>query len=479
MDASTGLPTSFYIGADGFTEGRTVEPTSRDPVKGSAKEIGSLTNRLMGVEVVCGPVQGTLLYFTDDFTKGGSNLMVEVIRAAISDLRELLALRGLTLPDKSYFSFDNCGENKNRTVFAYLSLLVEMRIIRTAEVYFLIVGHTHTPLDQYFSVLGRKISSIKWVGSRMAMEHLLSHAHTNVSERPLRCRRIRVLYDVKEKWAPFISPIKYHQTPHCFKFSFLESIGKCIMQYKLFCENEWLPLIPIAHITSSLTMEELQMPKCPLVGGWSSFVDSVNTGDELVACNELFTKFCESEAEAQRNFMSDNELEREDLNSESGFDFNRDKPQEGVIPVLLSSAEDLKGLPCVIDPRDIIPDIIQKVTKVGLQVVGAIGSRLQHAPADTFVYTSEMLTTAERDHWKTMASVGGVEAMIEDSISSAPRWTPLYLMSETACGVLSDPATKLRMLQSQKESKQKEEDCLKICQSVSTCIYEIPLTNEL
>ena len=43
-------------------------------------------------------------------------------------------------------------------MFAYLSMLVELKVFDEILVNFLIVGHTHTSIDQYFSVLSsRKI----------------------------------------------------------------------------------------------------------------------------------------------------------------------------------------------------------------------------------------------------------------------------------------------------------------------------------
>jgi hypothetical protein len=39
-----------------------------------------ITSRIIGVEVHCGPVHGTMLYYTDNLTSGGANIMIEVIR---------------------------------------------------------------------------------------------------------------------------------------------------------------------------------------------------------------------------------------------------------------------------------------------------------------------------------------------------------------------------------------------------------------
>ena len=47
---------------------------------------------------------------------------------------------------------DNCSrENKNKYVFAFCALLVELGIFRKIKVSFLMVGHTHEDVDQMFS----------------------------------------------------------------------------------------------------------------------------------------------------------------------------------------------------------------------------------------------------------------------------------------------------------------------------------------
>lgn len=46
----------------------------------SKKSTTFISSRVIGVEVHCGPVHGTFLYYTDDLTKGGSNTIIEVTR---------------------------------------------------------------------------------------------------------------------------------------------------------------------------------------------------------------------------------------------------------------------------------------------------------------------------------------------------------------------------------------------------------------
>ena len=65
-----------------------------------------------GVEVVCGPIQGVFLYYTDNFNSSGANIMIEVQRQALKDVADMLADLGKTLPRKLFLQFDNCNENK-------------------------------------------------------------------------------------------------------------------------------------------------------------------------------------------------------------------------------------------------------------------------------------------------------------------------------------------------------------------------------
>ena len=81
--------------------------------------------------------------------------MVEVTKQIFKDLSAELAKHQQELPKKIFLQFDNSGENKNKEMFFYLSLLIESHMIDEIYMSFLIVGHTHTILDQYFSVLAK------------------------------------------------------------------------------------------------------------------------------------------------------------------------------------------------------------------------------------------------------------------------------------------------------------------------------------
>ena len=52
-------------------------------------------------------------------------------------------------------------------MFSYISLLIEQEFFDVINVNFLIVGHTHASIDQFFSVLGRAISRSAFIGYRI------------------------------------------------------------------------------------------------------------------------------------------------------------------------------------------------------------------------------------------------------------------------------------------------------------------------
>lgn len=64
----------------------------------------------------------------------------------------------ISLPRTLYLQLDNCGsENKNRYVFAFLSMLTAKGIFEFIHLGFLMVGHTHEDIDAMFSRFSEKL----------------------------------------------------------------------------------------------------------------------------------------------------------------------------------------------------------------------------------------------------------------------------------------------------------------------------------
>lgn len=128
-------------------------------------------------------------------------------------------------------------------MFGYASALVELGYFEAIDINFLIVGHTHSSIDQYFSVLSKAIKKAEFIGSPLSLQALCSQAHKDRA-RPAVNRQIEVYYNVVDALKPYINnKIHFYQVPHCYVFRRLGN--KCIMQYKLFTTHAaWLPIQP-------------------------------------------------------------------------------------------------------------------------------------------------------------------------------------------------------------------------------------------
>ena len=134
------------------------------------------------------------------------------------------------------------------------ALLVELGYFEKITVGFLIVGHTHASIDQYFSCLRKLIRRASFIASPLALQHLFSLdncASESAKSRlrsqyrpPLRQVQIPFVRDYTTALAPYKSKlIKHFGIP--YQWQFFMHLGKCICQYMQFSTSpEWLP--PIA-----------------------------------------------------------------------------------------------------------------------------------------------------------------------------------------------------------------------------------------
>ena len=57
---------------------------------------------------------------------------------------------------------------QNRYLFPYVFMLMDNDIFDAVDIFFLIVGHTHASMDQYFSVLARQNFNCEFIGSPLS-----------------------------------------------------------------------------------------------------------------------------------------------------------------------------------------------------------------------------------------------------------------------------------------------------------------------
>jgi len=77
-DAETGNPTHAVFFGDGMTV--YAARTPKYGVRAGKRDAAFFENRVFGVEVYCGQINGEILIHTDDLVRGCSNFIVEVQR---------------------------------------------------------------------------------------------------------------------------------------------------------------------------------------------------------------------------------------------------------------------------------------------------------------------------------------------------------------------------------------------------------------
>ena len=82
-----------------------------------------------------------------------TNLAIECLRRTLLKYEEEKG----KLPPTLYLQLDNGPDQKSRQFLAFLAYLVETNKFHTIKVSYLMVGHTHEDVDQYFSCISRYI----------------------------------------------------------------------------------------------------------------------------------------------------------------------------------------------------------------------------------------------------------------------------------------------------------------------------------
>jgi hypothetical protein len=147
----------------------------------------------------------------------------------------------IPLPPILNVQMDNAaGNNKNRFVFCFWSLLVAKGIFREVYVNFMLIGHTHDDIDALF---GRWNMALK--KENFPTIPLLMKSFMEVESIPTIPHLIEEVPDFKGFIAGHIADgdeaLEGHTKAQQFKF-FVDSKGWPMMKYKIFCtDNDWLP----------------------------------------------------------------------------------------------------------------------------------------------------------------------------------------------------------------------------------------------
>ena len=162
---------------------------------------------------------------------GGSNSVCEVICRIVD-------LMGENRPPHFFIQVDNCSENKSKTFLGLADKLVEDGMFESVQINYLMVGHTHEDIDQWFSVFSKAIHREDiWTVSQMF--NLLQTVSENDEINPdmVYCSS---RHDFKRWLDPCVDPelSGYCRDPAPHEFKFAKIGGRVLMRYKPWSRSE-------------------------------------------------------------------------------------------------------------------------------------------------------------------------------------------------------------------------------------------------
>ena len=207
------------------------------------KDDPPLVQRVMGVKV---HGIGSYAFIVDDTVRKGANLVCEILRLVLNDLNSQQKL-----PHDEpvlYLQVDNCGENKNKTLLAFLTDLVRRKIFRKIKAGFLMVGHTHDDIDQIFSTIATHIlqAHILCPDQQSLFTHIRNAFSQEVDAPTIKELFADSIFNYDKFYEDVIDPhLAYYQDPHQFRIKlFHEGTPQeiALLHYKNWAHStHWLP----------------------------------------------------------------------------------------------------------------------------------------------------------------------------------------------------------------------------------------------
>ena len=146
-----------------------------------------------------------------------------------------------------YLQLDNCSENKDRTLLAFLNDLVHRNIFAGVHAGFLMVGHTHEDIDQFFSTISSWLKNIDTKCPDVSLiiqpiGNTFTNSEKMKSQKPTVIQlNASMVHDYDTHYEPHINKeLAHHSQPHQFRFKKFDGIVLC--HYKMWAvDAEYLP----------------------------------------------------------------------------------------------------------------------------------------------------------------------------------------------------------------------------------------------
>ena len=169
-------------------------------------------------------------------------------------------------------------------MFAWNHHLVDEGYFKSIEMFFLFAGHTHSPIDQNFSVVHRAIGRASFIGSVIAMQALFKIAHDMTNEKSKASRITEVVFmdiyhDYVAKYDPVINNLIHNYGgPHRYITEFNSQWGISDIRYmwqspQTGFKNVWLPLRPSLEEDNVDICADFQLNQYVSFGGQEEMLD--------------------------------------------------------------------------------------------------------------------------------------------------------------------------------------------------------------
>lgn len=188
-------------------------------------------------------------------------------------------------------------------MIAWVQHLVDDGYFKRVEMFYLFAGHTHSPIDQNFSVIHNAINRSSFVASTIAMHELFKVAHDIENEKSKLSRiteviQLQTYHDYVKFYEPVVNPLVHnYQGPHRFLIEYLERWGqsdvRCMWQSpSIKWENQWLPIRPIPAHDSMEVTTGIELTPFAIFGGHDEMLASlqIDTSENVGAL--LATSTC-------------------------------------------------------------------------------------------------------------------------------------------------------------------------------------------
>ncbi|KAL9956144.1 hypothetical protein ACROYT_G037583 [Oculina patagonica] len=211
--------------------------------------IASCADRIPNEDKYCLPTcltkREVYLTYRDDLKSAGVRTVswATFSRMWKKRFRNVIIPKEGRLPPYLFLQMDNCyRECKNRYILGFCSLLVEKGIFKEVRLSFLMVGHTHEDVDQFFSRISRRLHK-KDSMTLPALVRNIHKAHTPAPD----VHVLKYVFDIKAWLEPYLNSVKRHVYPHAYKF--FKRDGQVTMRYKKWANDKtWLPDGPSLHM---------------------------------------------------------------------------------------------------------------------------------------------------------------------------------------------------------------------------------------